>query len=153
MDKFMKAAIKEERKGVLKGDGGPFGAVIVKDNKIIARGHNMVLKTKDPTAHAEIVTIRKACKKLKSFHISDCILYTSCEPCPMCLAAIYWANIKKVYFGCNRQDAEDIGFSDKMIYDEFKNEVKVAVELVNIDREFCLKGFEYWKNKSNKTMY
>jgi len=155
-NKIMEIAVEEAIKGVKKGHGGPFGAVIVKDGKIIARGHNMVLKTKDPTAHAEIVAIRKASKKLKRFDLSDCELYTSCMPCPMCLSAIYWARIKKVYFGCDSKDAENIGFDDKRIYDFIKNDpvnTNGEIKFIQLERDQCLKAFELWQNKKDKTMY
>ena len=104
--------------------GGPFGAVILKDNEMIASSHNTVIKTNDPTAHAEVNAIRIASKKLNRFDLSDCILLTSSEPCPMCLSAIMWAGIKKVYYGCDIHDAKEIGFSDEFIYDYFKNKIK-----------------------------
>ena len=117
----MTEACHEARKGMLNNEGGPFGAIIVANGEIIGRGHNKVTSTNDPTAHAEVVAIRDACKKVKNFHLAeDVVLYTSCEPCPMCMAAIYWANIKTVYFASDRNDAERIGFDDKFIYDELQ---------------------------------
>ena len=109
---FMLLAVREAFKGMRANQGGPFVAVVVKGNKVVARAHNTVLKTNDPTAHAEINAIRKATKKLKRFDLSDCVLYTSCEPCPMCFGAIAWSKIKVVYYGCTRKDADAIGFSD-----------------------------------------
>ena len=112
-EKFMRIAIKEAEKGIRNGHGGPFGAVIVKNDKVIAKGHNHVVINNDPTCHGEIDAIRKACKKLRTFDLSGCELYTTHYPCPMCACAIQWANIKKVYFGCNVDDTADIGFRDK----------------------------------------
>ena len=115
--KYMKLALKEAYTGISKGHGGPFGAVIVKDGKVIAKGHNHVVVNNDPTCHGEIDTIRKACKKLKTFDLTGCELYTTSEPCPMCKGAIQWANISKVYYGCTVLDAEELGFRD----DTFSN--------------------------------
>ena len=118
MNKYMEISKDIALKGIEKGEGGPFGAIIVdKYGKIISRANNMVLKNNDPTAHAEIVAIRKACNKLKTYDLEGCILYTSCEPCPMCLSAIIWANIKEIYYGANREDAARIGFRDNDIYE------------------------------------
>ena len=118
MDYYMNIAKENAIKGVELGEGGPFGAVIVnKDGNIISNGNNKVLKENDPTAHAEIVAIRKACKKLNTYDLSEYILYTNCEPCPMCLSAIIWANIKQVYYACTKEDAGEIGFRDDIIYD------------------------------------
>jgi guanine deaminase len=154
MNEFMKAAIDEAFAGMSLNDGGPFGAVIVQDGKIIAKGHNEVLKTNDPTAHAEIVALRKASKLLGRFDLSDCEIYSSCEPCPMCFAAIHWAKMKKLYYGCTREDAAGIGFDDQYIYDVINNTVTVKqVEVITINREECLKPFEQWRNNKGKTMY
>lgn len=154
MNEFMKAAIDEAFIGMSSNDGGPFGAVIVQNGKIIAKGHNEVLKNHDPTAHAEMVVIRKAARLLNRFDLSDCEIYSSCEPCPMCFAAIHWAKMKKLYYGCTRQDAADIGFDDQYIYDVIKNTAIVKqVEVVTINRDECLKAFEEWRNKEGKTMY
>ena len=125
MDKFMKFANENAKRGIKNGDGGPFGAIILDENlNIIANGNNKVLKNNDPTAHAEIVAIRNACEKLQTYDLSNYILYTSCEPCPMCLSAIIWANIKTVYYACTKEDAGNIGFRDDIIYKylEGKNE-------------------------------
>jgi len=150
----MEIAIKEANKGQTCGDGGPFGAVIIKDGKIIAKGHTKVLKTNDPTNHAEIVAIRKATKKLGRFDLSDCEIYSSCEPCPMCFAAIHWAKMKKLYFGCNRNDAKKIGFDDKFIYDVINGKkVKEQVTVKNILRKEALESFKIWQEKTNKTIY
>lgn len=151
---FMKAAAKEAVEGVKKGHGGPFGAVIVKDNCIIARAHNEVIKNNDPTDHAEMLAIRSAAKMLGRFDLSDCILYTSCEPCPMCFSAIHWAKIKKVYYGCTREDAAGVGFDDKYIYDVIKGEAEhKKVEFLQQDRESCLKAFDEWEAREDKVNY
>ncbi len=139
MNEYMKMAIVKANEGISKEEGGPFGAVIVsKNGDVISCANNKTLLDKDPTAHAEIVAIREACKILNTNDLSEYVLYTSCEPCPMCLSAIIWANIKEVYFGCTKNDAADIGFRDKAIYDfiEGKNEM---ITLQQIDREPCLK--------------
>ncbi len=152
--KFMRAAIKLAEKGVDSNSGGPFGAVVVKDNKIIGEGFNSVTSTNDPTAHAEIIAIREACKKLKSFQLDDCIIYTSCEPCPMCLGAIYWARPKKVFFAGNRNDAAEFGFDDQFIYDEMGKEMDDRkIEFENISRDSAISVFEKWDDKSDKTEY
>lgn len=150
----MKIAKEEAEKGMRANEGGPFGAVIVRNGKIIAKGHNKVVKTNDPTAHAEINAIRETTKKLGRFDLSDCEIYSSCEPCPMCLATIYWAKMQKIYFGCNRKDAEKIGFDDKFIYDAIKGTAKKKqVKSICINRKDCLKPFNEWKNKINKVQY
>lgn len=137
-----------------KSNGGPFGAVIVKNGKIIAHGHNMVIGTNDPTAHAEIVAIRKTTAKLKRFDLSDCEIYSSCEPCPMCLGAIHWAKMRKLYFGCTRRDAAAIGFDDKFIYDVIRGTAKKKqVAVKNINRKECLPPFREWTAKADKTRY
>ena len=149
MNEFMKIAKENADNGMEKGEGGPFGAVIVdSNNNIIANGNNQVLKNNDPTAHAEIVAIRNACKKLNTYDLSGCTLYTSCEPCPMCLSEIIWANIKTVYYGCTKQDAGDIGFRDDIIYEYLKGNNKELITLHEIDREQCIKTFENYKNKN-----
>lgn len=151
---FMQKAIDLAQKGANSNSGGPFGAVIVKDNKIIAEGYNKVTSTNDPTAHAEIVAIKKACKKLNSFQLEDCVIYTSCEPCPMCLGAIYWARPKKVFYACNRDDASVIDFDDQFIYDELKKQINDRqIEFNNIMREDGLKVFKNWNDKPDKIKY
>jgi guanine deaminase len=147
MNKFMREAVKEAFKGVEHSHGGPFGAVIVKEGKIIAKAHNEVIKNSDPTAHAEINAIKKASKKLGTFDLSGCEIYTTCMPCPMCLGAIKWANIKTLYYGATSKDADKIGFRDKEFYE------KEFLELKNIDREECLKPFEAWSAKEDKILY
>lgn len=153
MNKFMQIAKENAGKGILNNEGGPFGAVIVdENNNVVSIGNNQVLNQKDPTAHAEIVAIRNACKNLNTYDLSSCTLYTSCEPCPMCLSAIIWANIKKVYFGCTKHDADEIGFRDDVIYQYLKGERNDLIDLQEMDREECLKTFEEYK-KRNGTIY
>ena len=153
MNVFMKMAKEEAFNGYTANDGGPFGAVITdKDGNIIAQGHNMVLKNNDPTAHAEVTAIRKACEKLETYDLSNYILYTSCEPCPMCLSAIIWANIKEVYYGCTKEDAGNIGFRDDIIYDYLKGNNKDLICLKQLDREECLKTFKKY-SEENGTIY
>ena len=153
MNKFMKIAKENADKGICKNEGGPFGAVIVdKNGNIISNGNNKVLIEKDPTAHAEVTAIREACKRLNTYDLSDYILYTSCEPCPMCLSAIIWANIKEVYYGCTKEDAAEIGFRDEAIYDFIKEKDKTLLNLKQIDQEECIKTFEEYK-KNNGVIY
>lgn len=150
----MKIAVEEALKGLRKNHGGPFGAVIVKDGKIIAKAHNEVIRKNDPTNHAEIMAIRKASSKLKRFDLSDCEIYSSCEPCPMCFSAIHWAKIKKLYYGCSKKDAAKIGFDDKFIYDVIKGiSKKKQVRLKQVDRKECLKTFKKWEEKEDKVRY
>lgn len=150
----MLQAIDLAKKGMLAGNGGPFGCIIVKDGKIVGQGSNMVLKTKDPTAHAEVVAIRDACKNLDNFQLDGCEVYTSCEPCPMCLGAIFWARPAKVFYACTKNDAAEAGFDDDFIYQEI--EVKPAdrkIPMNSLLREESLKAFELWKEKGDKTLY
>jgi len=150
----MKKAIEEAFCGLEKNDGGPFGAVIVRNGEIIATGHNEVIKTNDPTVHAEMVAIKKASAKLNRFDLSDCEIYSSCEPCPMCFSAIHWAKIKNLYYGCTREDAAKIGFDDKFIYDVIKGcAKKKQVEINQIDRKECLKPVAEWEQKKDKVQY
>ena len=149
MNKYMEKAKEKADYGIKNNEGGPFGAVIIdKEGNIIAEGNNKVLKNNDPTAHAEITAIREACKKLNTYDLSEYILYTSCEPCPMCLSAIIWSNIKKVFYGCTRKDAVEIGFRDDMIYEYLKGKNKELINLEEIDREECLKSFEKYKENN-----
>ena len=153
MNKFMNIAKQEAFEGYTNNEGGPFGAIIVdKDGNIISKGHNKVLKNNDPTAHAEIVAIRTACEKLKTYDLSNYILYTSCEPCPMCLSAIIWSNIKEVYYACTKNDAASIGFRDDAIYEYLKGKNKDLISLVQMDRDECVELFENSK-KQNKVIY
>ena len=135
--------------------GGPFGCVITdKDGNEIATGHNMVTLTNDPTAHAEVVTIREACKKLNTFDLSGYKLFTSCEPCPMCLSAIYWSRITDVYYANTRTDAKNIGFDDEFIYDELKKEIEErSIKIKKVDSSNALDHFEKWSTKVDKTRY
>ena len=138
----------------LKEDGGPFGCVIVKNNEIISEGFNEVTNKNDPTAHAEIVAIRNACKKLNTFNLKGTQMFTSCEPCPMCLSAIYWSHIDKIYYGNNRKDAAKIGFDDSYIYDELSiNLNKRKIPLEQINEKEAIKAFEEWEAKTDKTVY
>ena len=153
MNKYMQIANDYAEHGANCGEGGPFGAVIVdKEGNIIARGNNMVLKNNDPTAHAEVTVIREACKKLGTYDLSGYILYTSCEPCPMCLSAIIWSNIKEVYYACTKNDAGNIGFRDDVIYDYLEGKNKDLISLKQIDRDECINLFEEYK-KNNKIIY
>ena len=153
-EKFMMEAIALSGNGLRNNEGGPFGCVVVKDDQIVGRGNNRVTSANDPTAHAEIVAIRDACQNLNSFQLLDCEIYTSCEPCPMCLGAIYWARPKAVYFANNRVDAAAIGFDDSMIYDEMMLELdKRKIPIRSIGREHALKIFREWEEKEDKTEY
>lgn len=150
----MQKAIRLAQKGMESNSGGPFGAVVVKNGVVVGEGYNRVTSDNDPTAHAEVIAIREACKNLKTFQLDDCVIYTSCEPCPMCLGAIYWARPKKVFYACTRHDAADADFDDQFIYDELEvpmNERKVDFE--NIGRDAGLHLFAKWKQKSDKTAY
>ena len=152
-NEFMKKAIELSIENINKG-GGPFGCVIVKDNKIIAEGSNKVTTTNDPTAHGEIVAIREACKKLNDFSLNGCELYSTCEPCPMCLSAIYWARINKIYYANTREDAQKIDFDDSLIYSEFKKTIKERkIPMVQMMRSEALKAFELWDRKTDKVKY
>jgi guanine deaminase len=134
--------------------GGPFGSVIVKDNKIIAEGSNKVTFLNDPTAHGEVVAIREACKKLKTFDLSGCEIYTSCEPCPMCLSAIYWARLDKIYYANTREDAKNIDFDDSFIYLEIPKKIgDRKIKMTQMLREDALKAFEIWDKKVDKIKY
>ena len=150
---FMSLAVAEARAGIRSGHGGPFGSVIVKDGRVIASGHNCVLKNNDSTCHGEISAIRKAEKKLETFNLSDCELYTTAEPCPMCLGVILWANISKVYYGCTVEDTAKIGFRDKK-FEKLLNENHEALRkmLEQHDREMCLELFDE-HNALDKTIY
>jgi tRNA(Arg) A34 adenosine deaminase TadA len=153
-EKFMEAAIALAEKGIEHNEGGPFGCVIVKNDKIIGRGNNKVTSTNDPTAHAEIIAIREACKYLDSFQLQDCEIYTSCEPCPMCLGAIYWARPKVIYYGNTRKDAAKIGFDDSMIYDEIGSDLSSRkIPVINICREKANRSFTEWQQKKDKKNY
>ena len=151
---FMERAIEMARKGMNANAGGPFGCVIVKDDTIIAEEHNRVTSTNDPTAHAEIVAIRKACDKLGSFQLDDCIVYTSCEPCPMCFGAIYWARPKMVFFACTKKDAANVDFDDQFIYDELEKDIEDRnIKFVRLMRKEAVSVFREWAEKTDKTDY
>lgn len=153
-EKFMRMAIRLSEKNVLESIGGPFGAVVVKDRKVIAKSANKVTSTNDPTAHAEVATIRLACKKLKTFDLSGCTLYTSCEPCPMCLAAIYWARIDTIYYGNTKVDAAAIGFNDKFIYDELDKPIhKRALPIKQLMRVEAQNAFKLWDQSAMRIDY
>ena len=151
--KFMRQAIDLSIENVRNG-GGPFGAVIVRNGEVVATGVNNVVPHCDPTAHAEVSAIRKACQKVGDFKLDGCTIYTSCEPCPMCLSAIYWSGIERIFYGNTKQDAEDINFSDKFIYDELALPMtERRVPAVNIMREEALEAFRDWEDKSDKVEY
>lgn len=151
---FMARAIQLSMEGVKSGHGGPFGAVVVRNGTIIAEGVNQVTSIKDPTAHAEVQAIRQACEKLGTFELKDCELYTSCEPCPMCLGAIYWARISRIYFANTADDAASIGFDDSFIYQELKEtHSQRRIPAVQIMREQALAGFRAWLDKPGKIPY
>lgn len=150
----MELAIRLSAQNVLESLGGPFGAVVVKDGKIVAKSANKVTSTNDPTAHAEVSAIRMACKKLKTFDLTGCIIYTSCEPCPMCLGAVYWAKIDTIYYANTKQDAEDIGFSDKFIYDELEKPMnKRQLPIKQMMRDEALQAFKLWDESAMRTDY
>jgi guanine deaminase len=153
-EKFMMEAIALSKQGIDNSEGGPFGCIIVKDNKIVGRGNNKVTSTNDPTAHAEVVAIRDACQNLNTFQLDGCEVYTSCEPCPMCLGAIYWARPSAIYYANNREDAASIGFDDSMIYNEMSADLKQRkIPIISLGREEALKVFDEWKSKDIKIPY
>ena len=144
---YMDLAIMEARKGISNGEGGPFGAVIIKDGEVISSAHNTVLKDKDATCHAEVNAIRLASKKLGTHDLSGCTLYTTSEPCPMCLSAVIWSNIKTIYYGSNRKDVANIGFRDDFIYNYFNNNEMNILNIRELNREDCKKVLEEYKDK------
>ncbi len=152
--KFMQRAIELAKIGVEQNLGGPFGCVVVKEGRVVGEGNNRVTSTNDPTAHAEIIAIREACKSLNSFQLDGCTIYTSCEPCPMCLGAIYWARPEKVFFACTRDDAAEIGFDDDFIYEELvKANTERELVLLNMMRDEALEVFRDWSAKTDKIEY
>ena len=158
MNKYMKIAKELAENNLLTNVGGPFGACVVKDGKIIGKGSNHVLSNNDPTAHAEVMAIRDACKNINSYDLSRCELYTSCYPCPMCLSAIIWANIKTVYYGNTKEDAADIGFRDDFIYDfiyklSIGTNQNAVLKLTEMNRQETIETFKEFKNKKDKTIY
>ena len=151
MNKYMKEAVKEAREGIRKNHGGPFGCVIVKNGVIIGRGHNMVIKNNDPTCHGEIMAIHDACAEVNNFSLKGCELYTTAEPCPMCLGAILWAGIERVYYGCNIEDTEKIGFSDSNFYEVIKGGGGITLD--ETDRKACLEVFAEYAEKEDNVRY
>ena len=153
-EKFMREAIELSKKCLATGTGGPFGAVIVKDGQVIGRGSNRVTLDNDCTAHAEVTAIREACRNLHTFQLTGCDIYTSCEPCPMCLGAIYWAKIDRIYYGNNRTDARNIDFADDFIYDELNRQFdERTIPIIPLLRDEALQSFRLWQEKEDKTEY
>ena len=152
MNEYMSEAVKEAYTGIHAQDGGPFGTVIVKNNRIVGRGHNCVLAKKDPTCHGEMEAIRDACKNLGSYDLSGCELYTTAEPCPMCRGAILWSNITTLYYGCNRKDTDNIGFRDDNFYD-YVNGKNNLLKQKELDREECLKLFKEYVDDEKHKIY
>jgi tRNA(Arg) A34 adenosine deaminase TadA len=152
--KFMREAIRLSIQMMRRGKGGPFGAVVVRKGKVVGRGSNQVTSANDPTAHAEIVAIRAACQRLKTFQLDDCELYTSCEPCPMCLSAIYWARLGNVYYGNTRKDAARIDFDDDFIYREVALPIgKRSLKMKQLLHDEALAAFAEWQRKTDKVLY
>ena len=152
--KFMREAIAQSFEGMRRGEGGPFGCVIVKNGEIIGRGNNRVLMNNDPTAHAEVTAIRDACQNIQYFQLEGCVVYTSCEPCPMCLGAIYWARPERIVYACTREDAAEIDFDDESLYGEFTKPMSERqIPIQPLLREEGLIAFQEWKNKQDKTLY
>ena len=152
--KFVRQAIRLSVQMMRRGQGGPFGAVVVRDGKVVGRGWNQVTSANDPTAHAEVVAIRAACQRLKTFQLDDCDLYTSCEPCPMCLSAIYWARLANVFYGNTRQDAAKINFDDDFIYREVALPIgKRALKMKQLLHDEALAAFAEWQRKTDKVLY
>jgi len=151
-EKFMRIAIELSEKNVLESLGGPFGAVVVRNNEIIAQSANRVLITNDPTAHAEVCAIRFACAKLHTPDLTGCVIYTSCEPCPMCLSAIYWAGINTIYYANSKNDAGDIGFDDHFIYEELKKpKTERRIPVIQLMRDEAQQAFKLWSQAAIKT--
>jgi len=154
MNEFLALALEEARAGIGKEDGGPFGAVIVRDGIVVSKAHNEVLRRNDPTAHAEILAIREASAVLGRFDLSDCEIYSTSQPCPMCFAAIFWARIGRLVFGTTREDVAEIGFDDSLIYDVIRGEAEAEeMEMVNVDREGCLAVLEEWERRPGRRVY
>lgn len=158
MNKYMQMADELSKQNLLTNAGGPFGAIVVKNDVVVGVGNNQVLKNNDPTAHAEVMAIRNACKNLNTYDLTDCELYTSCYPCPMCLSAIIWANIKTVYYGNTKEDAADIGFRDDLIYKYIKTmddlqSTSSILKTVKMDNEETIKTFRKYQYKTDKTLY
>ena len=153
MNQYMKVAKDLADNNLITNSGGPFGACIVKDGKIIGKGFNKVIKNNDPTAHAEIEAIRDACRNINSYDLSECELYTTCYPCPMCLSAIIWSNIKKVYYGNTTLDASNIGFRDDLIYQYINDKDDNILNLISMDRDETIKTFNEYSKKEDRVMY
>jgi tRNA(Arg) A34 adenosine deaminase TadA len=152
--RFMREAIRLSIQMMRRGKGGPFGAVVVKNDKVVGRGCNLVTSANDPTAHAEIVAIRDACKRLKTFQLDDCELYTSCEPCPMCLSAIYWSRLSRIFYGNTRKDAAKIAFDDDFIYRQVGLPIrKRALVMKQLLRDEAMNAFKEWEQKTDKIPY
>ena len=152
--RFMREAIRLSMKMMRCGEGGPFGAVVVRKGRIVGRGWNQVTSANDPTAHAEVVAIREACRRLKTFQLADCNLYTSCEPCPMCLSAIYWARLRRVFYASTRKDAARINFDDEFIYRQVALPLhKRRLKMTQLLRNEALAVFAEWKRKPDKILY
>ena len=153
-DDFMNSAVQIAESGLKNGFGGPFGAVVVKDGEIIGRGCNSVLSTNDPTAHAEVMAIRDACKNLNSFQLTGCEIYTTCEPCPMCMGAIYWARPSMIYYASSRHDAANAGFDDSFIYEELNKDLKErSIPITHFPNKNSANLFEIWNHSSSKKQY
>jgi len=151
---WMREAVRLSRNGMNANDGGPFGAIVVKDGKVVGKGNNKVTSSNDPTAHAEVVAIRDACSNLDTFQLDGCVVYTSCEPCPMCLGAIYWARPDRVVFANSREDAAAIGFDDAMIYEEIQEPIPTRrIPFQQAGRDEAIAVFEEWASKEDKTEY
>jgi len=152
--RFMRRAIELAMYSVNEKDGGPFGCVIVRNGEVVGEGRNLVTSANDPTAHAEVVAIRDACSKLGTFQLDDCTIYTSCEPCPMCLGAIYWARAKKIYIGCSREDAAAFGFDDAFIYDEIGlDPAKRTIPAIRMLNDEAVECFKAWETDPDKIEY
>jgi guanine deaminase len=151
--KFMNEAVELSRLSIEKG-GGPFGAVVVKDGKVVGRGHNRVTLNNDPTAHAEVNAIREACKELETFELKGCEIYTSCEPCPMCLSAIYWSRLDNIYYANSQRDAKEIDFDDAFIYEELDKSIdKRSIPMKRVETQKALEVFQSWKGMRGKVEY
>lgn len=153
-EKFMRRAIELAREGAAAGLGGPFGAVVVKDGQILAEGQNCVPSSNDPTAHAEVVAIRRACEKVGAFHLAGCTVYASCEPCPMCLSALYWAHVDAVYYAASREDAAGAGFDDEMLYRELATPIEARkLPLKRLLPKLGSDAFDVWNSKPDRVEY
>jgi guanine deaminase len=154
MNEFLAIALEEARRGIENDDGGPFGAVIVRNGEVVSKAHNEVLKRNDPTAHAEILAIREASSILGRYDLSTCEIYSTSEPCPMCFSAIFWARIKRLVYGTTRDDVAEIGFDDSLIYDVIRGEAEAdQMELVNLDRGGCREVLEEWERRPGRRVY